>query len=251
MEDIFKNKLLELKQYGLFALKTGTEVEDMNFDEISFLRNISKDIVPLHVKIGGPEARNDMRFLLSIKVDCIIAPMIESPYALKNFIKTLEEIQHQHKTTCKAGINIETITGYMQLDSILNLEYAKKLYQITAARTDLSGSMDLLPDNPRVIEICKEILLSCKKKNILTSVGGAIQPAIIKNLLEELDSDFINTRHMVIRSDILKNDPEFILRKHLEFEVELYKFLSKTIDPIRKKIHTNRYNVLKERLLKC
>lgn len=251
MEDFFKEKLKQLKDYGLFALKTGTEVEDMNFEEILFLRNISKGIVPLHVKIGGPEARNDMRFLLEIQTDCIIAPMVESPYALKNFIKTLLEIQEQHKIECKAGINIETMTGYMQLDAILNSEFAQKLYQITAARTDLSGSMDLEPDHPRVIEICKEILMACKKKKILTSVGGAIQPTIIRTLLEDLNSDFINTRHMVIKREILKNDPEDILKKHLEFEVYLYEYLSNTKNPIRKMIHKKRYQILKERLLKC
>jgi hypothetical protein len=143
------------------------------------------------------------------------------------------------------------MTGYMQLDAILNSEFAQKLYQITAARTDLSGSMDLEPDHPRVIEICKEILMACKKKKILTSVGGAIQPTIIRTLLEDLNSDFINTRHMVIKREILKNDPEDILKKHLEFEVYLYEYLSNTKNPIRKMIHKKRYQILKERLLKC
>jgi len=250
VEKEFRAKLKELKDFGLYALKTGTEVEDMNFSEIEFMRRISKDVVPLHVKIGGPEARNDMRFLLSIRVDCIIAPMIESPYALKNFIKTLEEIKQQYEVPCKAGINIETMTGYMQLDAILNSKYANHLCQITAARTDLSGSMELEPDHPRVIEICKEILVACKKKNFLTSVGGAIQPSIIEMLVYELESDFINTRHMVLERETLKKDPVNILKKHLEFEVFLYEYLSKTEDPIRKQIHTNRYKVLKERLFK-
>lgn len=245
----FKDKLLKLKEYGLIALKTGTEVEDMNFQEIQFLREISNEILPLYVKIGGPEARNDIRFLLSINVDCIIAPMIESPYALKNFVKTLLELQQQHQKKCNAGINIETMTGYMQLDAILNSPFIDYISQITAARTDLSGSMDLEPDHIRVIEICKEILLSIKKKNILTSVGGAIQPGIIEKLVKELDSDMINTRNMVIDRKTLLKQPKEILKKNLEFELQLYEFLSKTNDPIRKEIHYKRYKVLEKRLL--
>ncbi|MDW7976193.1 MAG: aldolase [Leptospiraceae bacterium] len=243
-----RKKLIELTSIGLYALKTGTEVEDMNFEEIQFLREISKDIVPLYVKIGGPEARNDIRFLLSIGVDCIIAPMIESPYALKNFIKTIKELQEQHERTCKAGINIETITGYMQLNGILNSEYIKDIHQITAARTDLSGSLELHPDDQRVIEICKEIILNTKKKNITTSLGGAIHPKIISVLVQEIPSDFINTRHLIIKREALLKNSSAILARHLEFELFLYELLSSTKDPIRKKIHQKRYNILKERL---
>lgn len=243
-----QNYLKELKDYGLFALKTGTEVEDMNFEEILFLREISKGIVPLNVKIGGAEARNDIRFLLSIDTDCIIAPMIESPYALTNFIKTLEELKIQHQKDAKAGINIETITGYMQLNAILNNPYADHLSQITAARTDFSNSMSLDPDHPRVIELCREIILNCKKKGIATSLGGSIHLGIIRVLCKEIPSDYINTRHLVIKREILSTDPEKILKKHLEFELLLYEYLSNSTNSIRSKIHKERYNILKKRL---
>ena len=90
---MLRERLLQLKEKSaLIAFKTGTEVEDMGFDEIAFLRELSKKILPLHVKIGGAEARNDIRELSSLEVDCLIAPMIESPYALKNYIQTLKDI---------------------------------------------------------------------------------------------------------------------------------------------------------------
>ncbi len=242
--------LKQLTNSGLFALKTGTEVEDMNFDEISFLKEISNDIVPLHVKIGGPEARNDIRFLLSIQVDTIIAPMIESPYALSNFINTLEELEKQHRYKVNAGINIETITGYMQIDAILNSISAKRLHKITAARTDLSGSLGVEPDHPRVIEICKEIINYCKRKNIYSSLGGSIQPSVIEYLISEIASDFINTRHMVIYRKTLQKNPVQILIQNLTFEVELYEYLSHTKDIIRSQIHKKRYETLINRINK-
>lgn len=75
-----RDRLKELRDAGgLTALKTGTEVEDMSFEEIRLLRALSDRIVPLFVKIGGPEARNDMRELARAGVDGLIAPMIESP----------------------------------------------------------------------------------------------------------------------------------------------------------------------------
>ncbi|MFN3605117.1 MAG: aldolase/citrate lyase family protein [Leptonema sp. (in: bacteria)] len=249
MIEKLQSALKELKDFGLYALKTGTEVEDMTFEEIQFLREISKGIVPLNVKIGGPEARNDIRFLLSIDTDCIIAPMIESPYALTNFIKTLDELKKQHQKETKAGINIETITGYMQLNAILNNPYAKSLTQITAARTDFSNSMGLDADHPKVIELCKEIIINCKKKGIETSIGGSIHSGIIESLSREIPSDFINTRHMVIVREILAKNPVPILKKHLEFEILLYEFLSSSKNPLRRKIHSERYHILRKRLL--
>lgn len=244
-----KEKLLDLIPRGLYALKAGTEVEDMNFEEILFLRRLSKDIVPLYVKIGGPEARNDMRFLADIQVDCIIAPMIESPYALKNFVTTLREIQKQHNTSTKAGINIETITAYMQLDSILHSEYIQDITHITAARTDLSGSLSLSPDDSRVMEICKEIILQTKRKGIPTSLGGNIHPKIITYLVETIDSDFINTRHMIIKRDYLQNDPVSLLKQHLEFELLLYEYFVRISSPFRRNLHQKRKLTLQNRLL--
>ena len=62
MTDRLRKKLWYLRDsYGIVGVKGGTEVEDMSFEELAILRELSKDIVPMMVKIGGPEARNDIR----------------------------------------------------------------------------------------------------------------------------------------------------------------------------------------------
>ena len=43
----------------------------------------------LNVKIGGCEAKNDVFFCKKIGVNGIVAPMVESQYALNKFIQTL------------------------------------------------------------------------------------------------------------------------------------------------------------------
>ena len=65
-----RRRLLGLQQNNVVvALKTGTEVEDMDFAEIALMREVSRDngrnFMPLVVKIGGPEARRDIRDCLS------------------------------------------------------------------------------------------------------------------------------------------------------------------------------------------
>ena len=43
--------------------------------------------VDLNVKIGGCEAKNDIFFCKKIKTNSIVAPMVESEYALRKFIQ--------------------------------------------------------------------------------------------------------------------------------------------------------------------
>lgn len=250
MIDRLRARLFILREdSGLRSMKTGTEVEDMSFSEISLLREISQDIVPLYVKIGGPEARNDIRNLIRIGVDGIIAPMIESPYALKNFMTTLHEIlTEQSAAGIEAGINLETITGYRQMHEILSEPLASQLHQVTAARTDLSGSLGLHPDDDRILAICEDIVQTCRAQGLVTSVGGAIHRGIIKTLIERIQSDRINTRHMVLCCRSIAKNPERSLVENLRFEIDLYRALAS--DPFNEKrhLHLKRYEVLSERM---
>lgn len=236
--------------HGLVAIKTGTEVEDMSFEEIGMLRRITSGLLPLHVKIGGPEARNDIRNLLQLQVDGIIAPMIESSYALKNFIETLRELCSPEKYAClEKGINLETITAVQNLDSILTSNARRELKQITAARTDLSGSMNRLPDDNEVMEACGLIVARCQEYELRTSVGGAIHPGIIESLVGRIEPDTINTRHMVISRQALRKDATGHLTACLEFELQLYRHLS-TIPGIRQEAYSRRVELLSARMRK-
>ncbi|MBI3395554.1 MAG: aldolase, partial [Spirochaetia bacterium] len=210
-----------------------------------------RDIVPIYVKIGGPEARNDIRELGAIQVDGIIAPMIESAYALRNFISTLRDLLGP--TTyerVEKGINLETITAFQNMNSILGAPEAKELVQVTAARSDLSGSMDLSPDDERVLEICSVIIARCREYDLRTSVGGGIHPGITMRIIDEISPDTINTRHMVMRSSVLRKDPEAIAAKHLYFEVDLYRYLS-TMPSVRQRAYAERARIIEMRLQKA
>ncbi|HMV35834.1 MAG TPA: hypothetical protein PKD60_08080, partial [Turneriella sp.] len=74
VENLQKKLRLLNQQHGVIALKTGTEVEDMDGAEIAVMRQISAAAgLPLVVKIGGPEARRDMRECLALGVDVLLA----------------------------------------------------------------------------------------------------------------------------------------------------------------------------------
>ena len=248
-EQDLRDALKSLKsRNGLTALKTGTEVEDMSFTEIAMLRRITKDLLPLYVKVGGPEARNDIRELLAIGVDGIIAPMIESAYALKNFIETLRELCTPSQFgMLEKGINLETITAVQNLNAILTSAPARELKQVTAARTDLSGSMDRSPDDPDVLEACALIIARCQEYELRTSVGGAIHSGIIGALVDRIGPDTVNTRHMVLSRSALKKDATGNLGAALQFEYKLYQYLA-TIPGIRQKAYANRVKLLEKRM---
>lgn len=220
--------LQQLKQEaGLCALKTGTEVEDMAFEDIRVLCDLSQGILPLYVKIGGPEARNDIRMLAEMGVDGIIAPMIESAYALKNFIKTMRELLDPAAyAKMEKGINLETITGFSNMNSILSAPEIKELNQITAARTDLSGSMGLSPDDAQVLEKCSIIVARARENDLRTSVGGNIHVGIVTKIIQSIGPHTINTRHMVLECAKLQGASPDIVNLNLAFEVKLYDFLA-------------------------
>jgi hypothetical protein len=247
--EAMREKLLDWKSRGLAVLKSGTEAEDMTFDEIAVLRSLTLDILPLYVKIGGPEARNDIRELDHIGVDGLIAPMVESAFALKKFNEALLDIltPSRYHQIVKV-VNLETITAAEHLESILDCEVAKVLHQVTAARTDLSASMGMKPDDTPVMKVAANIVLAARRHGLRTSVGGAIRPASLNGIIGFISPDWINTRHLAFTTDALAVGGESFLEEALHFEMELYAFMEANARTDRSLAFRKRIEVIESRL---
>ena len=126
-----RSALLQLKnQFGACGLKLSTEDAAMSIEQIGYWAEV--DILPATVKIGGPNARNDIKQLLPMNIDGLIAPMVESPYGLENFISAVRDFTTPMQfERLKKQINIETETAVRQLDSILLDPEAKYIDEIT------------------------------------------------------------------------------------------------------------------------
>ena len=107
-----KKLLYELKNnYNAAGLKAEFESEGASYEEVEELKQLSlQSGLPLTLKIGGCGALRDMINAKKIGVNAIVAPMIESKYALNKFIQTYRTVYKEFNIDLY--INIETETGY-------------------------------------------------------------------------------------------------------------------------------------------
>lgn len=247
-EKDLRNALKELRDdYGCTALKFETEAEGVSFEDIRYYMNLALGQMAIKVKIGGVDARNDIRELLKIGVKGIIAPMVESPYGLKNFITALTEIAspEQYKYISK-GFNVETITTYHQIDDIFALPEIKQIDKISIGRSDLSSSMGMKPDDEPVMKIVKEVTEKAHQIGLAVSVGGGITPDNARRISEQIKPESINTRNLGFDLSRVR-DPGLSIQKALEFEIALLEHRSKqakaAFDSLQKRVA-----VLRERM---
>ncbi len=177
------------EEYSLTGVKGELESEGAQPEELMRLKEISlKAGVQLAVKIGGCEAITDMRLAGAIGAEQIIAPMIESPYAAKKFIDaarivfSAEELQETELL-----INVETIVGARNAQSIVTLPEASALSGLDIGRLDLTGSMGLPAaesNGSRVFEVCRDLCATW-----IQAFPG--KPCILGGLLQQDTIDFL------------------------------------------------------------
>ena len=219
--EVLRKKLWFLRdRHGIDVVKGGTEVEDMDLEELKILRKISMGLVPMILKIGGVEARNDMRMGKFLKVEGVLGPMVESSYGLLNFTRAMGEVFGGEEVWL--AVNIETVTAYYQLNEIFGLEEFQKVSQVTVGRGDLASSMGYGVDSKEVEETTQDIIKRAKVLGKKTSVGGKIDRSNIDRIKTEVKPDKINTRHISI--DLKRcQDLDLGVLEALLFEMELYK----------------------------
>jgi hypothetical protein len=182
-------------EFGASCLKLSTEDAAMSFEQIRFWTVLAKGILPVMVKIGGPNARNDIKQLLALNIDGLIAPMVESAYGLENFMAAVRDFTTpmQMQRLVKQ-INIETVTAVEQLDAILTVPDADLLDEITIGCSDLSQSLKKDRMDAEVQNLVREAVARIKARKIKVSVGGGIAPDTIDAILQDVQPHQFNTR---------------------------------------------------------
>ena len=232
MNDLEYQMLSTLKNlrddYGVVAVKAEFEAEGTRIDELLRLIDIvRKAKLKLGIKIGGCEAMKDLMECKQIGVDYIIAPMVETHYALKKFIEAKNKIfDEEEKKFTTFLINVETDQTFQNIDKISQVakENKKEIQGYVFGRVDYSLSKELGRD-----EINSDIVLNdvlkvssvCKNLNMELVVGGGVSVDALE-FLKKVRNIFLSrfeTRKIIFSADALDKNLDKGMLEAVKFEL--------------------------------
>ncbi len=174
------NTLIDLKEnHHVVGIKAEFEAEGTRLEEAMRLKEIvTKAGLDLTIKIGGCEAIKDMFEARTIGVNTIVAPMIETAYALKKFVLATKFVfPEEERKDIKFLANIETITGFKNLDEMISSEYFKDIDGVVLGRVDMTGSMGLTREDinsEEIFEIADSMAVKLLDVNKEMVIGGGV-----------------------------------------------------------------------------
>lgn len=253
--------LLKLKDSGAVAVKAEFEAEGTRSEELLRLLDISRrSLMKIALKVGGCEAVKDLIEAKQFGVDYIIAPMVETPYALEKFIQAKNRVfQRDEQEDVEFLVNMETETSFKNFPELL-VEALKKdgIDGFVFGRVDYVGSKKYHPDHVDdefVLNDCLNIATKCKSSKLDFVVGGGISNRALPNLnaINKIYLSRFETRKIVFDNAALssKNIVDSLLDA-VHFELlwllnkrEYYEQITNE-DNKRYKMLNNRWKLLKK-----
>lgn len=180
LEKKMVNTLIDLKEnHHVVGVKAEFEAEGTRLEEALRLKEVvTRAGLDLTIKIGGCEALKDMYDARTIGVNAIVAPMIETAYAMKKYIQATKlAFAKEERDEINFYINVETITGFKNIDEMLKLEEAKDLAGIVLGRVDMTGSMDMSREeinSDEIFKIANVIAIKALEHNKKMVIGGGV-----------------------------------------------------------------------------
>ena len=223
------NKLQLLKTIGVVGVKQSFEDEGAILQDVILMRRITElSGVYMSVKIGGCEALSDINNCVQMGSDGIVAPMVETEFALQKFIESVSNVKDT-----RFYINIESKTAYENLDNILNSPSSKLLTGIVVGRSDLTKSYGLSKtetDSKMILDVVYNIMSKSKEYGFTNLMGGNISTRsceFIKTLYNDGLLDYIETRNVIVKLDS-KNTQNLmeVVKSILEFEADWMEYKS-------------------------
>tara|TARA_B100001287_G_C22682594_1_gene531347 strand:- start:281 stop:1072 length:792 start_codon:yes stop_codon:yes gene_type:complete len=246
-------------KYGYVSVKAEFEAEGTRVDELLRLIDISqKADLKLTVKIGGCEAKRDLMESKQFGVDYIVAPMVETDYALSKYIlaknSVYSEFEQNHTDFL---VNLETKTGFENREKIAKLAQ-DNISGLVFGRVDFSESLGVGREGIHSEEVTSKVLevaSICHEKKLDLVVGGAVSSDSIDVLkqINEVHLTRFETRKIVFSSEII-NEPTLKdgLVNAVHFELlwlknkkSYYSIIEKE-DDARIKMLNDRWNILNE-----
>ena len=219
--------LNDLKIMGCSGIKISFEDEGAQLNEIMTMRYLTAVVgLELSIKIGGCEAKRDIKECMDIHCDTIVAPMIESEFTLKKYIGSLQSCNYKGKKS----FNLETITGYHSFNEYFL--YLDNIDSITVGRVDFVSSISETRDyanSDMMYNYVSDIFTKSKEQGLLCNLGGAISidsKEFIIKLISAGILDYFETRYVIFKvKDVAILDYQRMIYYANLFEVEWMKYI--------------------------
>ena len=165
----FEKRMLEIleelkEDYKIIGVKAEFEAEGTRKNEMIRLQELTNRAhVDTIVKIGGCEAVTDVYECKVLGAKGIVAPMIETPFAMKKYMGLLDKMYTpEEQKELYIVFNAETITAYNNIDAILDVGEGK-ITNVAIGRVDLSGSMGLTRNEINGDEVFEKVKVLVSK----------------------------------------------------------------------------------------
>ena len=225
-------------RFGAVGVKAEFEAEAAYLQEVALLADIARAAgLRMTLKIGGPEARSDIREASIMGIDRVVAPLIESAFAVQKFLSAIEGVPVGDPWSPELAINVESRAGLNCVNEIVRAA-AGSVTSMVIGRTDLLASMGQPishVDDLSLIPLLEPALKSAADAGMECSIGGTLSFRSLP-LLAEL-GNFVSTaetRKVIFPIEVLLGkDGRMALAAAMEFEQAWLEYRLAAFGPAR------------------
>lgn len=231
MNDYEKRMLAILEEgkakHHILAVKAEFEAEGTRADELLRLLEIARRAgVKVAIKIGGCEAIRDLIECRVYGVDYIIAPMVETPYALTKYIAAKDKVYPRSEQDDVSFLfNLETHHTFTQIDAMADIARDGRVGMVFG-RVDFAGSMGYTRDFVNSDEMRDYVARTgtvARDHDLELVVGGGVSPDSIALLahVREQRLDRFETRKVIFDGAVVTDPASARAGMELAIEFEL------------------------------
>ncbi|HWU02010.1 MAG TPA: aldolase/citrate lyase family protein, partial [Novosphingobium sp.] len=197
------------ERHGFASVKAEFEAEGTRSDEFLRLLELARRAgLKVALKIGGCEAIRDLIEARQYGVDYIIAPMVETPYALSKFIAAKDKVfPADEQQDIEFLFNVETHDTFLRIEEMATIAQAGNVGMVFG-RVDFAGSLGHTRDfvnGAEMTDFVAQVAGLCEAHALPLVVGGGVSPASVPLLgaARARRLDRFETRKVVFDAGVL------------------------------------------------